>query len=375
MRYLFVLAILSALTCRSQDHQSLLREADSLMLIYKFESALRRLEKCDTSRVDVLLRAGQCNFRLGVNAQAVRPLKRVLEIDSTNVSALNLLGQLYSRNGEYVSAFECYVLLISTDSTNGFYYKQAGLIATRLEDNHSASIYFSRALNYNPADVESSLALGNMLMEMEEYDAVDSVARLALSLAPTSKPMLILQARANLERQQYESVVSVVNTLVHQSDTTVLYARLLGESYLHMHKYEELIKCMSFLLWNRVQDERVYYCMAVALRELGDEQAAIPWFERAAQKSISGNTTVYFSNLGQCYEAIKNYPAAIKAYRMAYNYSKDPILLYHLARNYDVYYKEKDEALDHYRRYLRSSDTTRAAREYARRRMQDLGVF
>jgi tetratricopeptide (TPR) repeat protein len=345
------------------------------MLIYKFASALRQLEKCDTGRVDVLLRIGQCNSRLGVTNEAIRPLKRVLELDSTNVSALNLLGQVYLRNGEYLSAFESYVLLTYQDSTNGFYYKQAGMMAVRLEDVHSARTFFSHALNYNPGDIESSLALGNLLMDLEEYDAVDSVARLALALAPTSKPILILQARANLERQQYEAVVTTMNTLVQQSDTTVLYARLLGESYLYMHKYEELKRCMLFLFMNRVQDERMFYCMAVALRETGDERAAIPWFERAAKTSISGNTSVYFSNLGQCYEAIKKYPEAIKAYRMAYNYSSDPIMLYHLGRNYDMYYRKKDMALDHYKRYLASTDTTRVAREYVRRRLQDLGVY
>lgn len=345
------------------------------MLSYKFEAALRRLEKCDSNRTDVLLRIGQCNFRLGIIPAAIRPLKRVLQADSTNASALNLLGQLYSRNGEYLSAFECYVLLIQGDSTNGFYYKQAGLMATRMEDNSSATVFFSHALNFTPGDVESSVALGNILMELEEYERVDTLVRLALALAPESKPILVLRARSHLEQQNYESVVSTVNTLLQQSDTTIVYARLLGESYLHLQKYPELVRCMLFLLQNRVADERVFYCMGVAHRGLDNEEAAIPWFGRAAQRSISPNTKVYFSLLGQCHEAVKNYPEAIKAYRMAYNYSKDPILLYHLARNYDVYYKEKDQALDYYRRYLGSGDTTRAARDYARRRMRDMGVF
>lgn len=385
MRQILVLSSFLTLfifTARSQDpggevglQRTYLREADSLMLAYKFEAALRRLEKCDSTRTDILLRISQCNVRLGITDAAIRALERVLQMDSTNLAALNQLGQLHSRNGDYSNALECFVRLIAEDSTNGFYYKQAGLMAGRMEDRHLARDFFSRALNFNPGDVESSLALGNILMEMEDYEGVDAVVRLALALAPDSKPMLILSARSDLEQQDYESVVITVHSLLRQSDTTVLYARLLGESYLSLGKYEDLLTCMDFLLLNRVDDERVHYCIGVAMRELGEEEAAIPWFERAAEKSISPNTKVYFSNMGQCYEAIKNYPEAIKAYRKAYNYSKDPILLYHLARNYDVYYKEKGQALDHYRRYLGSSDTTRAAREYARRRMQDMGVF
>jgi tetratricopeptide (TPR) repeat protein len=387
MRYLFTLCsasllFLSVVTARSQDHdkepdtqRTLLREVDSLMLSYKFDSALRLLEKCDSAKADILLRISQCNFRLGRTDAAISSSIRVLRMDSMSVAALNQLGQLYSRNGDYPGALDSFVRLIGLDSTNGFYYKQAGLMASRMEDNAKARIFFSTALNYNPADIESSLALGNILMEMEEYESVDTVVRLALALAPASRSILLLRARSDLEQQHYGSVVVTVNTLLQQSDTTVLFARLLGESYLHLQQYPNLIDCMLFLLKNRYEDERVYYCMGIALQELGDAGGSIPWFERAAQKSISQNTKVYFLQLGRSYEAMKKYAEAIRAYRTAYNYSKDPILLYHLGRNYDVYYKEREPALDHYRKYLRSDDTTSSARDYARRRMQDMGEF
>ena len=113
----------------------------------------------------------------------------------------------------------------------------------------------------------------------------------------------------------------------------------------------------------------------MAARERGDIHLSVFYFRRAAEASISENTSIYFSHLGQGYESLKDYPKAIKAYRDAYNHSEKGILLYHLARNYDTYYKDKEVAFKYYERYLESDDTVRKAKEYARKRLQDMGKF
>ncbi|HKZ36146.1 MAG TPA: tetratricopeptide repeat protein, partial [Chryseolinea sp.] len=197
----------------------------------------------------------------------------------------------------------------------------------------------------------------------------------ALAVDPQFKPLLLLSARSAFDQQQYERVINTIHTLLEKSDTTALHARLLGVSYFHLHEYNKLITCMQFLLKNRYQSEWIYYYMGVAYRELGDVSASIDWFKQAVEKSISENTTTYYSELGKSYEEVGNHQEAIRAYRAAYNYSKEGILLYHLARNYDIYYKDKTTALAYYQKYLESDDTIRLAKEYARKRMQDMGVF
>jgi len=383
MKYYLILCFSSlAFVATSQSTDSifhlqtkLIIEADSLIRNYKFEKALNLLAKGDTLNIDILLRIGQCNFRLGASEAAIRPYERILKMDSTNLSALNQLGQLYARDGDFGKAFTSFAQLIKLDPTNSYYYRQAGSMASRLEDKTSAKKLFNKALNLNPADTESSLALGNILMELEEYESVDSIAQQALAVEPRFKPMLILSAKSAFEQQHYESVIITINHLLEKSDTTALYARLLGISYFNLKEHEKLMTCMSYLLKNRYDYEWIYYYMGVSSRELGDVYASLQWFRLAAQKSISENTKTYYSELGKSYEKLGDYQGAIRAYRAAYNYSKDGILLYHLARNYDIYYKDKTLALEYYEKYLESDDTIRLAREYARKRMQDMGKF
>ena len=353
----------------------LIKRADSLMVNYKFENALSVLTKGDSMNRDILLRIGQCNFRLGTSGPAIRPYERVLKMDSSNITALNHLGLLYAREGDFKKALSSFIQLIKLDPTNSYYCKQAGSMASRMEDMVTAKFWFRKALNYNPSDGEASLALGNILMELEEYQSVDSIVQLALAVDPQFKPMLVLRAKSAFEQEHYESVVITLNNLLTKSDTTALYARMLGVSYFHLQEYTKLTSCMNFLLKNRYEQEWSYYYMGVASRELGDVPASINWFKQAAQKSISENTKIYYTELGQSYEQAGDYQGAIRAYRAAYTYSKDGILLYHLARNYDTYYKDKTLATEYYKKYLESDDTIRRTKEYARKRLQDMGHF
>jgi len=383
MKWLFVFSFCSlTFIAKSQvsdsvdyAHIKLISEADSLIANYKFEKALNLLAKGDTLIIDILLRIGQCHSRLGASAAAIYPYERILKMDSANLSALNQLGQLYARDGDFEKAYSTFAQLIKLDPTNSYYYKQAGSIASRLEDKTSAKKLYRKALSLNPADIESSLALGNVLMELEEYESADTVAQQALAIEPGFEPMLLLSAKSAFEQQHYESVIIAVNSLLESSDTTALYARLLGISYFHQKEHEKLMTCMTYLLKNRYDFEWIYYYMGVSSRELGGVTSSLRWFRMAAEKSISENTKTYYSELGKSYELLGDYQGAIRAYRAAYNYSKDGILLYHLARNYDVYYKDKKLALEYYEKYLESDDTIRLAREYARKRMQDMGKF
>ena len=358
-----------------QSNNAVLAKADSLIAAFQFEKALGILQSADSVDKDILLRLGQCQFRLGASGGAIEPFERVLQLDSGNVTALNHLGQLYGRDGDFVKALSCFVKLIQLDSNNAYYFKQAGSMSMRLNEIGSARHWYTRALKVNSRDTESSVALANALMVMEQYKKVDSIVETAMMLEPNFKPLLMLSARSAFEQREYSKAVTVLDRLLAKTDTTAMTARLLGISYFHLREYEKLISCMQFLVTNNYDFEWIYYYMGVAFRELGDANSSVSWLKLAVEKSISENTSAYYAQLGQSYEAIGDHPAAIKAYRAAYDFSKDGIMLYHLARNYDVYYKDKATAVAFYKRYLESDDTIRLAREYAKKRMQDMGYF
>ena len=359
----------------SATQSRLILKADSLMSNYKFEQALETLAGGSNMSIDILSRIGQCQYRLGALTSAIKPFEQILQIDSTNNIALNQLGQLYAHNGDFNRSLPLYLRLVRLDSTNSYYYKQAGFMAASLNDKSQAKIFFERACKLNPADVEASLALGNFFFDADDYEAADKVVQRAIALAPTFRPILLLQAKIAYEQHQYEKTLSVLNTLIQSTDTTILFARMLCVSYFNLHDYDNVVNCVKFLLRNHFDSEWLYYYMGVAVRELGNVKGSVDWFKLAIDKSISENMKTYYSQLGKSYESMGDYANAIRAYKAAYNYSMEGIYLYHLARNYDIFYKDKSTALLYYEKYLKSEDTVRLAREYARLRMQDMGRF
>jgi tetratricopeptide (TPR) repeat protein len=356
-------------------HHKFIQRADSLIANYQFEKALTVLAGCDSLNTNVLLRIGQCQFRLGAAQAAIRPFEKVIKIDSTNVTALNQLGQLYTRSGDLEKALTLYLRLIALDSMNSYYHKQAGSTVQKMDTENilRAGAFYSKALSLNPADAETAVALCTILLDLGDFATLDSLLEKSISFDPHHKPLLFLKASSCFKQGRFEEAVGTLNGFVSKGDTTAGQARLLGSSYLRLKHYRSVIPCMNFLLKKNQDDDYIYYYLGIAYRELGSLSKSLENFDLAVKKSISENTGVYYSQLARTYEEMGNYPQAIKAYHAAYNYSKEGILLYHLARNYDVYYKDKETARLYYSRYLSSDDTVKVAQEYSRYRVEALG--
>lgn len=356
------------------SHENPILKADELIDNYQFEQALRYLSNPeDSANLKVIARRGHCFFRLGNYGNAIFEYQRILRIDSTNRSALFQLAQLYTRNAQHAMASNCFEKLIASDSTNSFYHKQYGTLASQSGDLLTAMFEFKQAVRYNPRDVEGYILLGNNLLELEQYEEADSIMTEALTRIKSPQLRLLL-AKAQLEEGKYDLCVETTLSLM-KKDTIPAYARLLGVSYFEMEKYEETLPWMDYLIGNGMTAEWVYYFKGVSYRELDQPDSAIQYLNLAIEKGISENIHSYYSQLASTYEEKKDFKNAIKYYKAAYDESKVDILLYHIARNYDVFYKDKQQAITYYKRYLNSEDTIKVARDYTRYRLEELEVL
>lgn len=96
-------------------------------------------------------------------------------------------------------------------------------------------------------------------------------------------------------------------------------------------------------------------------------------FENAIDAGISENMKNYYIQLGGTCERMGNFEQSIHAYRLAYESSNKKSLIYHLARNYDQYYEDKEIALKHYIKYVSTQDTAnRLYYNYSKKRIEQL---
>ena len=368
-RILTLLLVSFALFVNGQE----LKEANELIENFQFEKALTVLSQLnDSSDIHIPLQSGYCYSRLGNYKSAIESYRHALQLDPSNRVALNYLGQIYSRSNQYTLAEECYNKLISIDSLNGFYYKQyASLAASANLDSLAATLY-SKTLKLNPKDMESYSSLGNIFLESENYLELDSMIGRALTVDSLQASILLLKAKSELGQHKYKEVIATVKKILERSDTQPIHARLLGISYFQVNEYEKVVQCMNYLLLTGVKSDWVYYYLGASYRELNDLPKSIEAMNKAIDAGISENIGIYYSQLAKAYEESKDYKNAIHYYKAAYEKSKSKILLYHLARNYDVYFKDKAAAIGYYKRYLASDDTIKLAREYSKRRLDSL---
>jgi tetratricopeptide (TPR) repeat protein len=361
--------------CQQTDMESdSLQLADQHIASYQFSKALKFLNPRDTLNIAVLQRRGHCFFRLGNYESSIRLYQMILRRDSTNTNALYQLGQLYSRNNQYADAYQAYLTLIKLDSTNGYYYKQFSVVASQSNDFVTTAGALSKAVELNPRDVEAYTMYANALLELEQFEAADSILNDALQLN-VSPQLILLLAKAKMGLKKYREVITLTEGLVAKSDTIPTYARLLGVSYYQVDRYDKVLAFMKYLVKTNYKADWIYYYMGVSYHQLKKPDSAIVYLNKAIDQGISPNISNYYTQLASSYEELKDYKSAIKYYRAAYESSRSDILLYHLARNYDVYYKDKSQAIAYYKRYLNSDDTIKLAREYTRLRLDELSVY
>jgi tetratricopeptide (TPR) repeat protein len=354
------------------ENDPLIGRVDQLINNHQYELALSAMDaSTDSADFGLMQRRGFCHSRLGNYSAAITEFEKITTMDSLNRNALFQLGHLYSRNNQYQQARKCYHTLISLDSTNSYYYKQFANTAFQVNDLVTAAAYYLRTVQLNPQDIEAYSALGNILLETEQYQLADSL--LSLAVRTTNHPQLtILWCRALLGAEKFQEVLDLGNTLITNGDTSITAARLLGVSYFQLQRYNLVIPCMKMLISSGVESDWVYYYLGVAYQQTGNPEVAIEYLNHAIEAGISDNISMYYTQLAVAYEEKKDLKSAIRFYKAAYETSKSDILLYHLARNYDDYYKDKAQAIAYYKRYLNSDDTISLTRQYSQYRLEQL---
>lgn len=363
------------LFAQQDSTQVLTHKVDSLIKSYQFNKALTLLKTSnDSLPLEVLQYKGYCYQQLGNYNEAIEAYSAVLKLDSLNRRAWLALGNLYARQKQNMESFECYRKLIDMDSLNSYYHKQYAFVALEAGAEDAAIASFLRALELNPTDIESTTQVAELLIDEERPEMAEKV--LTKLLARTSAPHLkLLLAQAQYDGKKYKEAINTTTQLMMEGDTVPAHARILGLSHYRLGHYPESIPWFNFLLKARLNTEWIYYYTGAAYQELSKQDSAIFYFNKAVKRGTSQYMNSYYLQLATSYEAKSNFKMAIKYYKAAYTESHVGILLYHLACNYDIYYKDKKPALVYFQRYLESEDTIQAAREYSQRRVDQLKVY
>lgn len=337
------------------------QKAQTYLSNFQFKQALVALDDCyqtDPSDLDYLRKVALCHAKLGSLQEAKKTYLKMLSIDSLHVGAFNHLASLYKKESNYLAAMECYTQLTVMDSTNTYYAKQIAEIALKRGDVIVSLQQLQKAHTLNPEDIETIVQLSRILHELELFEDADSLVAKGRALDSTHVKLIMYQVKSAYKQKNYSFVIEGIHEAMTVSrDTSVYMSKLLGISYYHLGQHREAISMFTKVLQEEPDAETIHYYAGMAYKSIETLDSSAVHLEKAIDLGISDNISTYYTHLAVAYEGVGNYSESIKAYQAAYKSSKDKILLFHLARNYDSYYQDKQTALHYYERYLSANDS------------------
>lgn len=359
---------------------SLSAQTDSLQILrdqFKYAELKdyleRRLAAGDTRPTLPYLLA-QTYVDLGQTAPAKEAYRRLVQADSLALKPRYALAQLHQQLGEWYPAYEQYEELLHLDSLNPLFHKKKAYAGLKLGYAAEALVSYQRAGELAPEDLEVCFQLSRIYGEMQLYSLTDSLIQHGLKLDSTYLPLWQQKVRLDYRQKRYEAVTEGVQSIWRLNpDSSDFLLKVYGVSQFHIKNYQACLASLDLLERRGAPTEVSLFYMGLAHRERGNYQASAQYLEKAIAAGQSEKLGVYYTNLAISLEEAGALPESIKAYQAAYKSTRDQILLYHLARNYDAYYKDKNTALAYYEKYLKESDSAEFEyRDYSEHRISEL---
>jgi tetratricopeptide (TPR) repeat protein len=333
------------------------KNAKECLANYQFNKALKYLLPCNNDHMEHTKDIAMCYYKLGQLQKAESYYEKVLSRTEKDITAINQLAKIYAQKADYKQCMLQYEKLIAIDSSNSYYHKQMAIYAKKDNQLKKTFAHLGIAHHLNPDDISVIHKLTTFYLGLDQLDMAEKYMAKGLTLDSTHAPLLGVQAKLAYAKKDYSAVVHTINQcLRHQNDTTAYQLKLLGIAYFHLKENARSIECLKKAM--AIQEtEVIHYYLGLNYKETGILGKSTLHFEKAISIGITDHIATYYSALATVLEENGDYQASIKAYQTAYNYSQNKVILFHLARNYDTYYADKQPALAYYEKYLSHNDT------------------
>ncbi|NQX81398.1 MAG: hypothetical protein HRT66_05315 [Flavobacteriaceae bacterium] len=360
-----------------KDSLNYCKKANEFISRYQFDKAIEVLNDCyysDKLNIDYLKKIASCNYRLGRFKEAKQSYMKIIEQDSINVSAMNSMAIIYLKEGNYQESLNKYKRLVEIDSINSYYFKQIADLNLKIGDIVQSHIYYMKSYELNPNNIETIICLIKIYQELKLFSKVEEFIKEGISLDSTNVKLIVCEVKSAYRKRKYIEVVDRVNYLSeYKSDISSYMLKLLAFSYFYIEKYEKAISVFNELLKTQKESEIIHNYIGMAYDKVNEPDKSILHFKKAIKSSVSSKLSKYYMSLASVYEKEGMYVQSIQTYQAAYENSKEAKILYILARNYDVFYEDKNTALLYYNIYLKTNlDSDMALIDYSKQRVREI---
>lgn len=322
-----------------------------------FDGAISYLEPFivnDSSNIQVLSFLGYAHYMKDDFTGADKYYQSVLRLDSNNVGAMQYLVALHRKDyGDYAQSLTRKLILLQPGKSAN--YRVMGEFFVRKNEKDSAGKYLNQAYRMSPQDVKNGAALADFLLQEKEYARADSILDAGLERDSMIIPYLKLRIRSAYEEKKYQYALVPGERLLRTPDESQASLTELIICYFNLKMYKDCIRISDFMITNEIATESVYYYEAKAFAKLKDFTKSNELLQVCLGKALSKSAELYYYNLGDNYESLKQYRKAIANYDSAYFIFGSPLMKYYSGRAAETGLKDPKLAQKYYRDYLRKA--------------------
>ena len=199
----------------------------------------------------------------------------------------------------------CSANVFSKTLDSSAHYFQKGIEEKTAKRFLVAAGYFDKAIHFNPNYTAAYIENGFVNNEMRRTDAAMQNFTKAYELDPGNDVVIKELAELYYSYRQYQKAID----LAQKCRTCDNKNRIIALSYFEMEDYGKAEKILLELIAKDANDAEVIYTLARTYLEMGFEEKAIPYYEKAIQSD--GTKSKWLFELGLLYYNNDNYKNAV----------------------------------------------------------------
>jgi tetratricopeptide (TPR) repeat protein len=342
------------------DVQPLLYLKKGTILEKKFDysNALKCLEKAymlDSSNVRILNELASVHSGLGNYRKALPYCQTIFEKDTTNlVNAIGLV-HCYFNLKNYREPYKILFSAYARDSNNLFVNKQLAYAAMRTGHDSLAIALYNKVIGQNPSDLSNYTYLVSVFQKKDNYTKVVETLEKGFAAFPDETSLLIKLGDAHFAKRKYANAAESYEKYLSKGDSVYEVMKNLGLCYYYGKRTKEGLELLENCLTLKPNDPVTGLFIGLCYKDLKDYDQSIAYLNFASRNALPYYLSDLYSQLGNVYSEERDFKKAVRSLKKAYNLDTTKYeILFKIANTYDVWQKDKTQAIRYYNSYLKS---------------------
>jgi tetratricopeptide (TPR) repeat protein len=316
---------------------------------------------------------GRALFHSGTNTEA-REFLLPLENDSIlGRRVTQMLATIAQQQRNHTEALGYLLKLSQYFPENPVYLQRVARIFYSEENYPAAMNYMLTAYRLDTLNQTSIAELADILMKLEMLENAFSLLSNGIELFPGNLLFRRQMVSVCYRQKKMMDVIAHGSFLTAQGDTIPTVVRLKAFAYFDLVDLDKSEFWLDYLLDREFTSEDIFFYKGKVTEARGNISEALGYYETAVKMTLSPNFNPFLLQLAISLQENQQYQESVRWLQYGRFFKDSPELIYYLARNFDLFYQDKQPAMQHYQMFIDSAgDDLEEQRAYARQRVREL---